>query len=219
MSSEVFESMHKVLRDHKEHNSVEMLHNNSVMLYGKKYPALNKMLILPKGQRTGRGSVNFDIPFENGHRANFYTDAEYSHNGNPIIVRHSKYPHTTVYPNETFHGYESIYLNSDVHKYTTAPVNWEESERLLLHNITPDRFHKDMEDLGKAPTIGFYTNSNKIRQHDQMGKDKLQDFHKNYKNTSESERETRNINNILVGSGSDYYHYNIKTEQLRRLGG
>ena len=217
MSSEVFEEIHKALKMHKEHTFVEMLHNNSVMLYGKKYPALNKMLILPKGQRTGRGSVGFEVPFENGHRADFYTDSKHEYNGNPILTRENKYPHTTVYPNDTLHGYESIYIKDSRHAYKNAPINWEEAERLLLHNITPEKFHKDMEDLGKAPTIGFTTNSNDIWRHDQMDKDKLQDFHKNYKNTGESERETRHINSMLVGSGRDYYHYDIKTEQLRKI--
>ena len=205
MSSEVFKEMHKALRRYKEHNFVDLLHNNSVMLYGKQYPALNKMLILPEGQRTGRGGIDFDVPFENGHRAYFSTDGQYSHNGNPILTRENKYPNTMVHPNDT------------LHEYKPAPVNWEEAEQLLLHNITPERFHKDMKDLGKAPTIGFHTNSNDIWRHDQMDEDKLQDFHKNYKNSFGAERETTHINSILVGSGRDYYHYNIKTEQLRKI--
>jgi hypothetical protein len=213
MSSEVFEEMHKALRKYKEHNSVDLLHPGSAMLYGKKYIAQNKVLILPKGQNSRQGYIDFDVPFENGHRVNFHTDLHHEYNGHPILVQKNMYPETLIHGNgPTFHS------------YSQAPVETEEAEIKSLIDVDPEKFHKELSDLSQKPTKGFIHSSATGWNH--MNEDNLQDFHRHQ---SKQQRELHNNetelfgpgeypNRLLVNSGRDWYHYNIKTEQLRNIG-
>ena len=213
MSSEVFEEMHKALRKYKEHNFVDLLHPGSAMLYGKKYIAQDKVIMLPGSLRFGQGSIDFDVPFENGHRVNFYTDPHHEYNGHPILAQKNIYPNTLIHDNGPTHG------------YSDAPVETEEAESRSLIDVDPEKFHKELSDLAQKPTKGFIHSSATGWNH--MNENELQDFHKDrYKRQKEEqERETDILkpgeysNRLIVGSGRDWYHYNIKTEQLQRLGG
>ena len=215
MSSEIFENMHKALRDYKEHNSVDLLHPGAAMLYGKKYMALDKVLTLPGSLRFGQGSLDFDVPFENGHRVNFSTDPHYTNNGHPILAQKNMYPQTV------------IHANGPSHSYNDAPIETEEAERRSLVDVDPEKFHKELSDLSQKPTIGFIHNFDGRGAWNHMNEKELQDFHQDrYKQQKEEqERETDILkpgeysNRLIVQNGRDWYHYNIKTEQLRRLGG
>ena len=215
MSAEVFENMHKALRNYKEHNSVDLLHPGAAMLYGKKYMALDKVLTLPGSLRFGQGSIDFDVPFENGHRVNFSTDPHYTNNGHPILAQKNMYPQTV------------IHANGPSHSYNDAPIETEEAERRSLVDVDPEKFHKELSDLSQKPTIGFIHNFDGRGAWNHMNEKELQDFHQDrYKQQKEEqERETDILtpgeysNRLIVQNGRDWYHYNIKTEQLRRLGG
>ena len=235
-----FERLHGHMRNLKQELGIDMLHPHGVSIHGKMYPANNKSIEFSTTNSKESGMVGFNIPLENGHRLFVFGHGLHHPEGVLNAKFEVNYPHkwTDLSPgpwnNERTEGYS--YYPKNINPFTIPNTSEEVFETDNINPKSPEEFSDFMKQVSSVPTKGYkrsYNNSKNSKQmrdnpDEIMNKDDFSEFHK-YKHLGgglggENADPPHIINTMVhsATSSSDYnmvrHGYDIKTEQLRKLG-
>lgn len=234
--SETFKQLQESLRSYKSKYDIDLTSPRGVFIGGKMYPAIHKHLeISMKGRESPEDlpSAHFDIPFENGLRAqmqvydidedkgisrvNAYLNVPYTYQD---IV--SGPQHSFVFPNVFKEGKQK---QDDIH------VNVSN-----LSGVEMDKLHRKLKDWSETPRFGIvlptdvrtnltspYSTERYIQAYVQNQKNATnmseQDLSNHLKNYVPRENyEPHNITVYEMGYDRGYkHHYNVVTEQLKKV--
>ena len=236
-----FERLHGHMRNLKQELGIDMLHPHGVSIHGKMYPANNKSIEFSTTNSKESGMVGFNIPLENGHRLFMFGKGLHHPEGVLKATFEVNYPHkwTDLGPDNSWNdnrteGYS--YYPKTTNPFRNTPDYKEVFETDNLNPKSPEEFSDFIKQVSSVPTKGYkrswkYSkNSDQMRDNpdEMMNEDDFAEFHK-YKHLGgglgSKNADPPHIINTLVHSAtssSDYnmvqHGYDIKTEQLRKLG-
>ena len=230
-----FERLHGHMRNLKQELGIDMLHPHGVSIHGKMYPANNKSIEFSTTNSEDSGMVGFNIPLENGHRLFMFGHGLHHPEGVLKATFEVNYPHkwTDIDPHSKWtdnrtEGYSYYVKNGDPFR----KVNEDVFQTDNLNPKSPEEFSDFIKQVSSVPTRGYkrswnfsspQNNSNEL-----MNEDDFAEFHK-YKNLGGGLGSTNadpshiiktRIHSAPAATGYDMqeHTYDIKTEQLRKLG-
>ena len=211
--SELFLQIQKTLRDIKNTHDLDFNHPSGVKIGSKLYPAINKSI----GLDDGYSIHNFDIPFENGHVAEWHvvsdvTDPSYSdvYNMVPLHKPNSVNEHLL---DKWFHTPETQnHENSTLRVESGNHTNVHET--LNKWSVLPS---KGLIHLRESEPFTDWGDTYPITR--DMTEEELHDYHKQPKTVSALYRNALikppyNPNLIMFRNNRHSKSYNITTEEL-----
>lgn len=223
--SELFSRLQQGLRDFKNNHDIDMSHPNGSIIYGKPYPAINKVIWMNTNtfdaskKPSNYFHYGFDIPLENGHRVSVV-----KHNREGMAIQSKiKIPTTYLFKqpdgkNLTSNAHRIMHINGNdkgIPEHLKEPMAGVNHDHSHENN---DMFHDYVKSVSRLPRFGtvvYHSSKASFQSHRAMTNDELNEHFQNTRNNLRQEEYPHNIHVYLEEEKRiRQYDYDIKTEQL-----